>query len=77
MNKNETSINLEKDINDIKNILKLITSPKYKISNQICEYEYLKQYEDKLFHDLTIGFTLITIKIELLLVLDKIDFIVI
>ena len=67
MNKNETSLNL----NDIKNILNPITSTKYTISNQFCEYGYLKKYKDELFHDLTIGLTPITIKIEYLRLLEE------
>ena len=73
------------------NILKPITPPKYKVPNEIRKYEYIysprttfnkrKQYENKLFHELAIGFDPITIKIlkshfkERLGVLDKIDFI--
>ena len=76
---------------NINNISKPITPPKYKVPNEIRKYEYIysprttfnkkKQYENKLFHELAIGFDPITIKIlkshfkERLGVLDKIDFI--
>ena len=76
---------------NINNISKPITPPKYKVPNEIRKYEYIysprttfnkkKQYENKLFHELAIGFDPITIKIlkshfkERLGVLDKTDFI--
>ena len=89
--KTNFKINDSSQNDNIENISKPITPPKYKVPNEIRKYEYIysprttfnkrKQYENKLFHELAIGFDPITIKIlkshfkERLGVLDKTDFI--